>query len=320
MKILLLGPKFYGYCDSLKLHLELAGHDVTYYEYGNLYSLFTKITKKYLNVNYKKSIYNYTAIKAKILNEIESSDYDVFLVFKGMMVDLDFLKSIPIRRILWMVDSIHARYYTNIKLLLNEYDRICFFEESDLLKLPVDQRFKFLPMGYDDRIYSKISGIQKKSIDLFFVGSLTKERLILIERILKNFPTLNIKIYGYKRVPTKLMRLRPDVFLNKTLNARDVNIMYNNSKVVLNLGNTQNISSFNPRLLEILGSGATPVTRFTEGTVNYFPFLHEYCYLDSDSLIDAINHALKTPISINLKAHSVRHSFGARIVDLLYEE
>ena len=56
MKILLLGPKFYGYCLSLKNHIELNGHDVSYVEYGNLYSVYTRLTKKYFNPNFKASI------------------------------------------------------------------------------------------------------------------------------------------------------------------------------------------------------------------------------------------------------------------------
>jgi spore maturation protein CgeB len=113
------------------------------------------------------------------------------------------------------------------------------------------------------------------------------------------------------------MRKNPQVFLNRKLSGKEVNQLYNSSRVILNLVNPQNELSFNPRLLEILGSGGTPVTRFTEDTVAEFPYLTDYCYRGKEDIIGAIDYALEHPLEINIEAHVLQHSFSERVKHLL---
>ena len=156
-------------------------------------------------------------------------------------------------------------------------------------------------------ISESISTIKKqvKDIDLLFVGYLNFKRQSLLENLIKDFPKLNIQIYGgyigliiSKKHFKYYFKGYKKYFKNKEISPSEVNELYSKTKIAINIHDDQSKYGCNPRFFEILG------TR-TFQLVDNNKFIDEYF---SDKVIsytsyDDLNNKIKKYIdNENLRA------------------
>ena len=263
-KILIVGPDFFGYNDSVKRGFEKLGYETKVYSYFDGYhGLKNKILCSLLGkigVNYFKRKYD-DRINYKILIEVEQYLPNYVLFIKPEKISNKTLEEIKVPKILWMMDSLfrYDKIIDNIKY----YDLKYMFEENDVIRLvEMGVKSTFLPLAYDDEVYHPINEIEK-DIDILFIGSLYPKRIELLENIINQFPSLNIEIYGkYTNIKQPNTYLKyffskyKKYFKNRNVIPREVNQLYARSKICLNMHHSQSNKGCNPRFFEIAANGA----------------------------------------------------------------
>jgi len=264
-KVLIVGPKYFGYNESVAYGFNALGWQteiIDYYEafpktVGNFFSyrIFPR-----LNINYFKNEY-IGKLNESILSSIEKEKPDYVLFIKGTFIKKETLEAIKAHSkvILWMMDSIY-RYrdaYNNI----DYFDAKFMFEESDVKRLKEENIDSiFLPMAADENNYFPMEHTEK-DIDVLFVGKLYENRLQMFNRLIKKYPDLNIKIYGQYTALKKPMSFyeyyltdRKKYFTNSFVSPKELNKLYSRSKIALNIHHAQSQTGCNPRVFEILAA------------------------------------------------------------------
>lgn len=307
-KVLIIGPDFFGYSKSVKKAFQKLGYKTDIINYRKSYNntLFTRARLRFepiFKMNYYKNmVINKT--NQLILKKYLEFKPEVVMVIKGdILTKNTFKKMKDSIIILWMMDSIleAKEAYKNIDL----YDYRFMFEKTDVDKLKnegIDSFF--LPLALDESVYFPIKK-QVKDIDLLFVGYLNFKRQSLLENLIKDFPKLNIQIYGgyigliiSKKHFKYYFKGYKKYFKNKEISPSEVNELYSKTKIAINIHDDQSKYGCNPRFFEILG------TR-TFQLVDNNKFIDEYF---SDKVIsytsyDDLNNKIKKYIdNENLRA------------------
>jgi spore maturation protein CgeB len=96
-------------------------------------------------------------------------------------------------------------------------------------------------LALDETVYFTIKN-HEKDIDLLFVGRLDSKREKILENLVKDFPKLNIQIYGgyVGLIPSKrhfkyYFRGYKKYFKNKNITPSKVNILYSRTKIAINI-------------------------------------------------------------------------------------
>ena len=264
-KILIIGPSFHYFNECLQRSFVNKGFNTKVYAIVNkttindrvYYWIFKRQTNKFKikNVNFNS---------IEVMKKFTDFEPDIVLIIKGNSITSATLKYMKEKAIvlLWMMDSLKYNYINSSDLAL--YDKIFVFEKTDLdILTSIDLNGVFLPLAFDPQIYYKID--VKKDIDISFVGVLGshyKTRVTILENLIKDFPNLNIKIYGTyisKKRVFKYYRFKKSIlsksFMNHNVNQKEINMIYNRSKICLNIHHKQSDMGWNPRTVEILGSG-----------------------------------------------------------------
>ena len=296
-KVLIIGPDFYGYNLSVAKSFEELGYKTKIVSYKDaMTSIVNRLKYNYLP---KKNIKGF---KNKYINEINSNILDAYSIFqpniifiiKGNFIDEKTLNNMNNSyKVIWLMDSITSTEDTikTIKL----YDQVFIFEQSDygiLKKLNIESIF--LPLSFDSSIYFPLN-IEKKNIDISFVGTIYDNRREILESIVKDFKECNIEIYG------KYLSLRnPSTFYkyyfkgykryfkNKNISPDMVNVLYNNSKIVLNIHHAQSVSGCNPRVFEILGAKSLQIVDNNDYITSIFNRDEIICFSSIENLKDNI--------------------------------
>lgn len=99
----------------------------------------------------------------------------------------------------------------------------------------------------------------KKDIDVCFVGVMYPKRKEILERLYCEFPDLHMQFYGKyigirntKEYLNWLYSGKHKVFRNRNIHYKEVNKIYNRSKICLNINGFQTIDGWASRLPEIL--------------------------------------------------------------------
>jgi spore maturation protein CgeB len=262
--ILIIGPKFYNYNESIQKAFYDNGINadlivIPQWKYANLFSRIVE----------KREYFNLEQIESVIKKTLAQKKYDGVLFIKGNFISLDFIKFIKNKNrvFLWLLDSVDN--VINITSILDQYEKIFVFEESDISKIynGFNKNVYFLPIAADTNLYKPLSNI-KKEIDISFIGSLTDDRLKNLFEIIDNFGDKRIEIFG-KRY---LNSFRPiDFYINKRkyfhhahLPPEQVNLLYNMSKICLNFQHPQSKIGVNPRFFEILASKSLQIVNKNE--------------------------------------------------------
>ena len=334
-KVLLIGPDFYNYNQSVEKAFEHFGYYIETLSYIEYLEKKKDRFKYYILPKFGISIFKSKYVEEfnkNVVKRYKEMKPDIVVVIKGNIITSKTLREMSDSvKILWMMDSIFS--VENSISLINEYDYSFMFEETDIEYLNKEGiETLFLPVGYDDSVYYN-TGVKIKDIDIVFVGSLYGGRKDFFEGLVKRFSGLNIKIYG-KYLDIK----KPNTFykyyfkgynkyfMNRNILPKETNEVYNQSKIAINLHHAQSIKSCNPRFFEILASG-------TFQLVDNKPYIREqftknYDIVTFESYAELENHIVKyledteerEKIAIRGKEKvSYEHSFKRRIESMLYQ-
>lgn len=242
----------------------------------------------------------------RLIETSQAFNPDLVVVIKGNKVLTETLKAMKGRvKVLWCYDTIRQSHVSAEQI--KQYDKRYAFEQSDLAwaKENMQAEFDYLPMAFDPTTYYPMEGVAR-DVDVFFVGAYYPNRRETLERLAEDFPDLNLKFLGrhvrYKQPSSWVKAIqyklhgKGDVFINRCLDAAEVNKMYNRSKICLNMHHAQSKSSYNPRAYEILGSGSFQLSDGVADDRHESMELTE-CYQDYDQLKEKIReHLAKDPM------------------------
>lgn len=333
-KVLVIGPDFWGYSESVARAFESTGCNTEVINYWEDYPInFINRIKcggmSKIGINYFIKKYN-NEINTKILNVYKKIKPDIVFIIKGHKIFKDTLEKIKESKVvLWMMDSIYKveQTYKNIDL----FDYRFMFEKNDVEKLAQSKISSyFLPLALDETVYYPINNI-KKTIDILFVGALYPERLELLKSIIIKFPDLNICIYGKylewrhtERYINYYLKNYRAYFENKNVHPSIVNELYARTKIAINIHNPQSQYGCNQRFFEILGSKSFQIVDENKFIKNKFvDGKHIVFFNNEKDLCNKIKYYLNNRVERNRIANYgyqeviKNHTFKYRINEVL---
>ena len=274
-KVLLIGPQCFNYNQSIASAFDPEKFEVKIIDYAEQFGQI-KLANKIDYFISGNRILTTSKLLAK-LNSFITTTYneyhpDIVLIIKGDTIAEDtVLKMKRSKNILWMMDGIS--YNPQSINLADKMDAIFLFEKTDEESVKkINKNTYYLPSAYDDLIFKKLP--LKKDIDLLFIGTLHDSRIKLLEKIHEEFPQLVMKVfcerYRFYKTPLKYIKSLTDkTFINRFVTPAEANILYNRSKICLNMHHEQSVYGINPRFFEILGANALQF-------VDHKPFIDEF--------------------------------------------
>lgn len=273
-RILIAGPPYRGYLGMIGDAFGACGLRVSILEWKyprrNLLQEagFYGSRRYRLRLARKQDELNIVAIE----DAVEKLSPDIVLVMKAAPLSAKTVKkcdAIGAKRVMWAYDS--AREYPIISKTASEYDLIYTYEPDNLEMLSELGDAKYLPMGYDPRLYSPAEASNSREMDISFVGSLrdTPIRKETIRHVARELPDRTVGVwtdtihwYSHRRLNDLRFTMgRPNIRLaRRTVDHAEINEIYNRSKVCLNVHHPQSVGALNPRSFEILGSGGLLLT------------------------------------------------------------
>jgi spore maturation protein CgeB len=334
IKILITGPDFYNYNTSISEAFKKLNQDVNILHYPILEKIIPRVKLYYYKtIGRIKTRQEFETYKFNVnLNKIQTYNKnlysmikilspDLLLVLKGDIILPQTIKKIlsvnNIIPILWCYDNISP--ISNVLRTLKFYKIIYVFDQNDLLVLKeYTTRGRFLPMGYDSDIYYKTNSTNK-NIDVSFVGILEggtnleyRIRDKLLRNLIINYPKLNIQIFGRTWAKINFLiaykYMIRDRDLGKHINNRifshkEINNIYNNSKICLNIHREKQIGALNPRTFEILGAGGFQIVDYKPILEDFFDIEKEIAsYKNKKELLEKINYFLENEDERNIIA------------------
>ena len=292
MKVLIIGPRFHYFNQSIERAFRALGYETRVLAYDNPVHPYDAVNK----VRYKL-----TADKLRMKREsralfhleaelaFEEYQPDVVFVMNGDMLLPDTLlhwrgqmedDPQPVEHsakvALWFFDS-----FTHIPLCednIPAVDAVFCYEQTDLplIREKYGVEAHFLPQAVDTELYHPLNDnarqeeIPNSSLltphyhyDLVFAGDIfhSQKRREVIQAVVTHYPQLRMRVWGeykpwYKNPWQWLKRERKDVYMNRNASAEELNRDYNLSRIVLNVHIEQQKDGANPKVYEIAASGA----------------------------------------------------------------
>jgi len=351
LKVLISGPKFHEYNNSIGRAFGELGHKVELSEWptlgGNiLYRakllLFEKLKKpfdhelqKFLLEQQKNVILQYNK---KLLYEAEEIKPDILLVLKGDIIFPKTIKKIKERietiSVMWCYDK--AVRYPNVIKGGEYYNLFYTFEPSDkkeLQKYGIESQY--LPMAYDPFFYYKKEN-SVPTIDISFVGAMYPNRKKILEMLTHNIKNLRIDYWGkawtwcnpFLLYEYKIKRRTLGKHIhNVNISHKKINDIYNSTKICLNIHHPQSKEGVNPRTFEIPGAGSFQLTDYKKSLENLFEADREIVYYKNENdLLEKISYYLenederkriaKRGNEIAGKKHTFRHRAETILTDI----
>lgn len=296
-RILVVGPLFYEYNSNVKWSLERLGFVVDIIEY-DIERSWNPIKKIINNLKVWK-------LNRKVISYAVAKNYSYIIMIRGYErlwdKTYEFLFSKRARLILFLQDGFSR---TGVKESNLEYFyRIMLFDDIDkhnssLVKYSERVR-NFGVAIRTDRYYEEVNS--NKSTDISFVGNVARvERLRIVKTICEEFPDIEFKVYGkFYSLLSPWSLIRWVIFpykrcvVNRQVTSDEINRIYNNSKICLNIQHTQNVYGFNPRTIEIAATNAIQLTNLTKGISAIHGLSRIYTYENMDDLKKRIEYILK---------------------------
>lgn len=268
-RVLIIGPNFHYFNASIERAFQSLGWETLVDAYDtpiHPYTLWNKI--------------RYKVYPDKIALRLKARQhYDVYIRerFDSFRPDLVFIMNGEIllpqtvayfhqtaKVVIWLFDSITRMLYSIDNL--RDADSVYCYEQKDIPLLAKEQIVaSFLPQAVDTSLYYPIQGVEKK-YDIVFAGESwnSKKRRQLLQAVVSHFTDKRICIVGRNVIPTKdffrwLFRKHRNIYTNKHASAEELNLLYNQARVVLNIHIEQQQDGANPKVYEILATGAHQV-------------------------------------------------------------
>lgn len=329
MKIVLFSSGLNNYDLSIKKYLNENGHKVNHFSYrSNLYSsnFFIRVKHKIyhrINNKYETDYWN-----ACLIKQCENSTADLIFILKGEIIYPETLKWIrentDAKIICWLMDVI--RRYSEIERLLKYYDYMFTYEPDDIDYL---RRFNpethYLPLAFDPKVFFQMDNVEKKW-DISFIGTWSRSRedfLIEISKLLEK-ESLNIVFYLnhysiFKPLTWRKWLKRKSLYKffknHDYFSLSKINMLFNQSKVCLNIHQDFTNNALNIRTFEILGSGAYQLIENFDSTLELLNDDSQIIrYDDPKDLVKKLKKILSNYEDV--KSVSGNHTFKDRLNEL----
>lgn len=332
-KVLIISASFFDYQNSVARAFEQHGFQAYVENYDepihpfrgilrwrHKFSLDKERLREKSRLKYKKYIEN-------IFDEIHP---DIVFTYNGTILKdetLDYFRKNGAKVVVWMYDSVLRPDRAMCERHIDHADLFCCFEEKDVEYFSAQgKRAYFLPLACDTTVYYPQQS--NKDIDILFVGTIytSAKRIELLEKLVKYYSHLNIRIYGeykpyFKNPLTWMFRKYRDVFLNHNITPAEVNNLYARSRIALNIHNKQTFCGANQRLFEASGARAYQICDANPYIRSVFPNGEVGLYENSEQLFNLIDYALTHDMSTQAdKAYEIitqNHTFNARVKQII---
>lgn len=214
----------------------------------------------------------------KYIEALEQHQPDFVFVINNSRMNGEFLEycnnqNVPVY--MYCIDSI--RWCDKALEHMHYYEEIFSYEPSDCkIEFKPGKFVRFLPLGFDAKIYKPDDSVTEKKYDLCFVGRLDKRRLEILEKAAEYAYKNKLKFAVYTSIqlmniphfwllPKLLVRrLKYNIkykhlmkyIINRPIIGHELTALYNNSKICLNIhvGTHAGMHTGpNPRTFELLG-------------------------------------------------------------------
>jgi hypothetical protein len=220
-----------------------------------------------INLDYRK--YRYWLAHKFLKNK---RDFDSLLLQRGDGFPLDLLQLVNRPKFFWASELVSRRRDQDPLFKSGQFKH--FFVRGVECRQSViangwakPEDVSILLSGFDPQIHRKIEGT-KKDIDVLFVGSVTKRRREILDRLNKEFKIVETKAYGREMVE-----------------------LFNRSKIVLNIHAADYLDT-ETRVFEVLGSGAFLLTERLSAESPFTKGIHLVEVDSQHDLPAAITHYL----------------------------
>lgn len=324
--VLIIGPNYFNYLKAASSAFERCGYSVTIDAYDTPIHPYTTLMKWCYKITpnrnglQNKSRQRYNTHIKEIFDSIKPK---YVFVMNGEILfteTLDYFRGCA-KVAVWLYDNLDR--LPDSKNHIDHVDVMCCFEQEDVdFYKNQGKKVFFLPQGCDTETYHPLE--VEKDIDISFVGNIyySKKRRKTLNAVIDHFPNKKIVIYGIQQPWFKSLwkwatREHRSIYKNCMISSDEVNMLYNRSKVVLNIHQELQKQGANPRTFEIIGSGAYQIcdanpyieTLFKDGEIGV--------YRNFEELFTLINEGLKSNKSESIaKAREcvlANHSFNQRI-------
>jgi spore maturation protein CgeB len=145
-----------------------------------------------------------------------------------------------------------------------------------------------------------MTGIEKK-YDIVFAGEIwnSDKRKRLLSSVINHFSDKRICVVGRYKIIEKgffawLFREHREIYTNTTASATQLNLLYNQAQVVLNIHVEQQKNGANPKVYEILASGAHEICDVNPYIQEHFGDIIDL-YSTEEQMLSLIQEALSSP-------------------------
>lgn len=332
-KVLILGPSFFGYNQSICrafTQLDYQAEVLEYDEPIHPFNLKNKILHKVFSSCKYLQEESCIAFNEIAIAKFEDFEPGLVFIYNGDILKKETIRHFKARNAkvaIWMLDGLNL--HPNSIAIAAETDAYFCFEKSDVAKLKaMGVNAHFLSQAYDPEVYYPISS--PKDIDILFVGTLYNypKRILLLKRLAESLGNkYKIKIYGrYKPIfkePLKwLFREKRNIFMNNNIPPEKVNRLYNRAKICINIHHEQTKEGANPKVFEISGAGAFQLVDYNTYIASIYPGGEVLMYHSEEDFINKIQSVIDTDTTILAeKAHKTvlyHHTFKHRLQEVLY--
>ncbi len=304
MKLLIFGNTYFQINESIADAFRAQGWTVSICDYRD--TAYEKLSSRnpYRRRKYRS---HFEEIDRNLAATVENEKPDLFFTLSGNIIlpsRLKWMKERGLKLVLYLLDSIHT--LPNTRNGLELYDHVYAYEPNDIPFIAASNpRVSYLAPGYNPDFYRPLPG-EEKAYDIVFVGTPYGGRLEMLNNLLRGAERLDLRValvgkYWHRGPRYRLFKFRYPfihryVWKNGTLHPKEVNILYNRSRIVLNHHFIADGSGVNPRLFDIAGSAAFQLVDERDKLAEMFtPRAEIETYSSAEELAGKVQYYLAHP-------------------------
>ena len=308
--VLLIGPKFFNYMNTINDALQNMGYSVDYFDERGRPSVNQKIIIR-LNIPVVSGFVK-RKLKLRLYRGVGTSKYKKIIIINPEILNGHDVNSLVKGcgcedHVVYFWDSVKNK--TNFLSILNNTSNILTFDKKDAERYGV----KYFPLFYS-KSYEFSKG-EKKDIDFCFIGTAHSDRYRLVGEISRQLESYGLKGFIYHYLPTrkiyygrKILGKRYgyghiDSFNFNSMEENEVSNIVKRSKIVIDIQHPSQ-SGLTSRTIEALGANCKIITTNNSITEESFydpacvkvidrneikipkEFVEEKCEFDARSVID----------------------------------
>ena len=330
-RVLLIGPNFHYFLQSMQNAFCKLGWEVCVCPYDNPIHPYNTINKFRYKLSKDKfalkerSRINYRQYIESAFDEINPQ---LVLIINGDNIlpqTVAYFAS-KTKVGIWLFDSI-TRIADTLPNIPYAHAVFCYEKEDiPFIKNQYNIDAHFIPQAVDEDMYYQLQ--TNKKWDIVFAGDIfhSEKRKQIIPSIVKKYAQKAICIWGlykpyYKSVWVWLTRERRDIYRNCNAGVKQLNLDYNQARIVLNVHHEQQRDGANPKVFEIAATGSYQICDANPFIEQLFPNGEIGLYHNSQELYELIDYALMHDMSKQAeKARQIvitNHTFTHRVKQML---